>query len=145
MAEVETVTRIEKVQTRRGSTVWRLKTVGGGVYFADRPELLKDVRPGLAVELEAEERWGFRFIKSLRPSGPDGDPGADGGPGRLQAELPLAPGRPEPAQPDPAEEAGRALKVLALDGALRVLSARGRPFGVDELLETAERILAWLR
>jgi hypothetical protein len=133
MGELETVVRVDKVTTRRGATYWRVHTVRGNLYFTDRPEALRPVRPGTAVELEYEDRAGYRFIKSLRLPDPFEAPPAASAPDR-------ADGTASPAAPAPAE-----LKALALDAALKMLSARGRPFGVDELLEAAERVLSWLR
>lgn len=150
MVEVEKVTRIDKVTTRRGAVFWRLHTLRGNLYFAERSDLLGAVRPGEAVELEYEDRAGYRFIKALRP------------PARLplvdepQAPAPAAPADRPPDGPPPVPAgaarapadgaaADPALKAAALEAALRLLSARGRPVGVDELLETAERILSWLR
>lgn len=147
MVEVEKVTRIDKVTTRRGAVFWRLHTLRGNLYFAERPDLLGGVRPGEAVELEYEDRAGYRFIKALRL------PDQAARPARLPlVDEPQAAARESPEPPaHPSSEAGAdraadpALKAAALEAALRLLSVRGRPVGVDELLETAERILSWLR
>jgi hypothetical protein len=160
-----TVSRIDRVVSRGGRPFLKVFTPTG-IYYAE-PGLSKELRPGATVEVETAEDRGVRLIKAVKvpdlfalpdwpPDRPDGEAAPAGA--NSPAETPAAGEAPGPARawgegsaapPTLKAEAPAGaptpLKVLALEGALRLLSARGRPFDVEELLGAAERIYAWLK
>lgn len=157
------IKRVDRLTSPRGRSYLKVLT-SAGVYFA-AAELEDRLRPGSLVAAETARERGVRLIRSVAEPEParseslppfgdaplplfGDDPPPE--PPRSEPPPPAEPG-PPPAAPEPArsepllrDRPVMPLKALALEGALRLLSARGRPFDLDELLHTADRIRHWL-